>query len=145
MFEAPKRIIDRVFLHCSASEINQTGQELVDEIRRWHLARGFSDIGYHFVVDVEGTTLPGRSLEKTPAAQRGHNLRTIAICAHGLVFNDEWYHSAQAASLISLCGQIHQSYQGIIGFWPHNAVANKACPVFDVTRLLGLDRWRRMP
>ena len=75
----------------------------------------------------------------------GHNLKTIAICTHGLTFAETWPRGAQAAAVISLCGSINTALHGIVGYWPHNSVANKACPVWDVTELLGLDRWRRMP
>lgn len=144
LFEAPRRCINRVFLHCSASEAAVHNAELVRLIRGWHENRGFNDIGYHFVIDRQGAILAGRPLDKTPAAQKGNNMNTIAICVHGLRFDDPWPVTAQAASVISLCGQIHQAYRGIVAFWPHNAVSNKACPVFDVDKLLGLDRWRRM-
>ena len=145
MFQAPNRKVNRVFLHCSASEIDLTEDQLIREITQWHLKRGFSDIGYHYVVDKPGNVMRGRSLELTPAAQQGNNTATVAICAHGLRFSSNWYESSQADALRDLCSQINLAYSGVIAFWPHNAVSNKACPVFDVTKLLELDRWRRMP
>ena len=149
-FLAPKRNVRRVFLHCSAWDDPMAGWNLVAEIRRWHTdpkpkGNGWNDIGYHYVIDKEGVIMPGRSLETTPAAQLGNNRATIAICVHGLTFADTWPHGAQAAAVINLAGQINAALHGIVGWWPHNAVSNRACPVFDVTKLLGLDRWRRMP
>ena len=148
-FLAPKRNVRRVFLHCSAWDSAMAGQELVAEIRRWHTdpkpkGNGWNDIGYHFIIDGMGEVMPGRSLEKTPAAQRGNNLKTIAICTHGLTFPETWPRGAQAASVISLCGQINVAYHGVIAFHGHNEVSNKSCPVFPVPDLLGLDRWSRM-
>jgi hypothetical protein len=145
LFHAPRRIVRRIFLHCSASETHISGRDLVNVIDGWHRSRGFAEIGYHFVVDKEGIVLPARSLEKTPAAQKGNNTATIAICVHGLEFRDTWPHSAQASAVINLCGQINSAYRGIIAFWGHNEVSAKACPVFDYRTLLSLDRWRRMP
>jgi N-acetylmuramoyl-L-alanine amidase len=137
--------VNRVFLHCSASEAEFAGKDLVDLIDGWHLERGFDCIGYHFVIDKRGARLDGRSLEKTPAAQKGHNRMTIAICAHGLHFPPEWYKGKQARAILDLCQEINLAYSGLISYWPHNAVSNKACPVFDVEQLLNLDRFRRMP
>jgi hypothetical protein len=61
------RPVDRVFIHCSASDDEGLrGEDMVNEIRRWHLARNFSNIGYHVLIDREGKTLAGRTLELTP-------------------------------------------------------------------------------
>jgi len=56
-----------------------------DEIRRWHLARGFDDIGYHFVVTMEGAIEKGRSLSYQGAHTRakGKNRTGIGICLIG--------------------------------------------------------------
>lgn len=145
MFTAPRRQVSRVFIHCSANdETRYSGKRLVETVRKWHLARGFSDVGYHYLIDKGGAVLSGRSLEKVPAAQRGHNTGSIAICVHGLAFSDDWCESVQAEALRKLCLEIHHAYSGIVGFWPHNAVANKSCPVFDIEDVLDLDRWRRL-
>ncbi len=146
IFEKPERPVNRVFIHCSASDKEVEGQELVALITDWHLARKFSTIGYHYVGDKTGAILVGRDLEMIPAAQKGHNTGSIAICAHGHVFPENWTKSAQAGSLINLCASISREYEGLVSFWAHNEVnPNKTCPVFDHRALLGLDRWRRMP
>ncbi len=145
IFEQPKRRVTRVFLHCSAWDDPMVGKDLVAEIRRWHRERGWNDIGYHFVVDRLGEVMTGRDLEKTPAAQYGHNRGTIAICVHGLTFPDKWHLGAQAGAVVSLAGTINTAFHGIVGWWGHNEVSDKACPVFDHKALLQLDRWRRMP
>ena len=146
IFKAPERKVTQVFLHCSASDKEVQGEELVALITDWHLARSFSTIGYHFVLDKTGAILPGRDLETIPAAQKGHNTDTIAICAHGLVFEEHWPKSAQAGAVINLCAMISTAYDGLMSYWAHNEVnPQKTCPVFDHRALLGLDRWRRMP
>jgi hypothetical protein len=146
IFEAPERPVTRVFIHCSADDSDVEGHDLVELITGWHLARSFSTIGYHFILDKTGAILPGRDLELIPAAQKGNNTGTIAICAHGLVFPEHWTKSAQAGAVINLCAMISTAYAGLVAFWAHNEVnSNKTCPVFDHKALLGLDRWRRMP
>ena len=43
------RAIHKIIIHCTAT---REGDDIsVDTIRRWHLARGWSDIGYHYVID----------------------------------------------------------------------------------------------
>ena len=140
-FVKPIRDIDRVFLHCSASnDEGLRGQEMVDEIRRWHLARGFSNVGYHFLIDREGKVFTGRTLELNPAAQKGHNTGTIAIMVHGL--ESFTFESLKACRL--LCEDINEAYDGKISFHGHCEVSAKSCPVFDFKTLLKLDRFQRM-
>ena len=47
MFRRPRRAVTRVFIHCSASDHPEHSN--AETIRLWHLARGFADIGYHYV------------------------------------------------------------------------------------------------
>jgi len=141
MFEAPKRRVEKVFIHCSASDMALRDNTLVNEITHWHLDRGFNDIGYHFVIDKLGTLLTGRSLEKIPAAQKGHNTGSIAICVHG-------YASFTVTSrhrLRAFCAEINEAYFGRITFHGHCEVSPKACPIFNYRKLLSLDQWGRMP
>lgn len=141
-FTRPKRRVDRVFLHCSASDDTVLlGEHMVDEIRRWHKARGFSDVGYHFLIDKMGEVMAGRSLEKTPAAQKGHNTGTIAIMVHGL----EKFPPNMLEQCRLLCAEINEACEGRISFHGHKEVSSKECPVFDYRNLLQLDRFGRMP
>lgn len=140
---SPRRPIDRIFLHCSASDDPAlAGEKLVDEIRVWHRKRGFSDVGYQFLIDKEGVILPGRDLERIPAAQRGHNGHSIAVMVHGL---EEFPDNALSACG-RLCAAINRAFEGRVTFHGHCEVApHKTCPVFDYRGLLGLDRFGRMP
>ena len=131
-----------MFIHCSASDDEGLiGEEMVNEIRRWHLARGFSNIGYHFLIDREGKILQGRTLELKPATQKGHNTGTIAIMVHGL--SSFTFESLKACRL--LCEAINEEYKGKVSFHGHCEVSEKLCPVFDYGEALSLDRFSRMP
>jgi hypothetical protein len=143
-FKKPARPVDRVFIHCSASDDPRlAGEQLVAEIRAWHLARNFADIGYHFVIDKAGRIMAGRSLEKTPAAQEGHNAGSIAICVHGLAV--EKFTPEALDSLAFLCRRIDAAYGGAVTFHGHREVnPHKSCPVLDYRRVLGLDERGRM-
>ena len=141
MFNKPNRSVDRVFIHCSASD--NPDHDDVSVIRQWHLDRGWSDIGYHFFIRKDGTVQYGRNIERTPAAQKGHNTGSIAICCHGL---DEFkFTRDQFRSLFNLCDEIDSDYNQNITFHAHNEVnPNKTCPVFDVKQVLNLDDAGRM-
>ena len=62
MFTKPKRDIDRVFLHCSASSRPEHGD--IEIIRDWHKRRGWNDVGYHFFIPFGGELQVGRNIEK---------------------------------------------------------------------------------
>jgi len=136
-FVKPNRRVDRVFLHCSASDV--PAHDTVETIREWHLGRGFNDIGYHFFIHKNGDMSQGRDIEKTPAAQRGHNLRTIAICLHGL--REEKFTELQYKALKVLCLDIDKAYLKQVSFHGHCEVSSKACPVFDYKKILKLDKY----
>lgn len=136
-FRKPSRAVSRVFLHCSSSD--HLHHDDVAVIRDWHLKRGFDDVGYHFLITFDGRIQPGRDLEKSPAAQAGHNTGTIAICLSGGQNGQGGaFTRAQFDSLRDLCSQINAAYEGSVTFHGHQEVANRACPVFDYRRELGL-------
>ena len=137
MFTKPVRPVERVFLHCSANDRPEHAN--ITTIRRWHVARGFSDIGYHYVIDFEGRLLVGRSLERIPAAQQGHNSGSIAICVTGGQDGEKAFTQAQFDTLVRLCREINCAYHGEVSFHGHREVANKDCPAFDYQRILALD------
>lgn len=136
MFKKPIRSVQRVFLHCSASD-NPT-HDNVATMTAWHKARGFNTIGYHFFISKDGKVHIGRNIESTPAAQAGNNLATIAICLHGL--KKELFTQAQFNSLKQLVSEINKAYSGKVTFHGHREVAAKSCPVFDYKTVLGLDK-----
>ena len=65
----------------------------VEQIREWHRDRGFSDIGYHYVIRRDGTVEEGRPLSKDGAHVKGHNRDTVGICLVG-GRDDEGAHTA---------------------------------------------------
>lgn len=136
MFTKPDRAVDRVFLHCSASD--HAHHDNIATMRKWHVEdRGWSDVGYHFFIRKDGTVEDGRPLENTPAAQGGNNRGTIAICLHGLALEN--FTEAQYTAVAELCSSITAAYQGMITFHGHCEVSSKACPVFPYKAVLGLD------
>ncbi len=137
IFKKPQRRVDRVFLHCSASD--NASHDNVATIRRWHKARGFSDVGYHFFIHKNGKISKGRPIDKIPAAQHGNNTGTIAICLHGLKKGK--FTQAQFKAIQSLSQEINRAYFSNISFHGHKEVSAKACPVFDYKKVLKLDKY----
>jgi hypothetical protein len=58
--------------------------EKVAEVRRWHVQdRGWKDIGYHFLIDRDGTVAKGRPVEQVGAHTMDHNVGSIGISLFG--------------------------------------------------------------
>ena len=81
------RKVDYIVIHTAAADIDEVDVEV---IRKWHKARGWSDIGYHYVIMNDrhskyndGDVLKGRDEETIGAHALGINANSIGICCLG--------------------------------------------------------------
>jgi len=130
------REINKIIVHCSATREGENFE--VAEIRKWHLARGFSDIGYHFYIDLYGEIHKGRDINKIGAHCKGHNRNSIGICYCGGVEADgktpkDTRYDCQKESLIAVLRTLKAMYPNAV-IHSHNDFANKACPSFNATK-----------
>ena len=115
---------NKVILHVSATRDvgNYVDAEL---IRQWHLDRGWSDIGYHYVIKRDGTIENGRPTTKYGAHTLGQNRDSIGIC---LVGTKEFTYE-QIQSWKKLAKKMYQDYAIEDDQWyGHYTFANKDCP-----------------
>ena len=131
-----KRMINEIIVHCTATP---EGRECtVAEIRQWHRQRGFSDIGYHYVIHLDGTMEPGRDVDISGAHCLNHNAHSIGVVYVGGVAKDgktpkDTRTDEQKAALASLLMDLRKLYPTAT-IHGHRDFANKACPSFDATR-----------
>ena len=135
------RNITKIIIHCSATP--QGENFTVDQIRQMHLARGFSDIGYHWYIDANGDIFPGRDEKLAGAHCLGHNTVSIGVCycggcPHRSVTN--WENSGldtrtpeQKAALLKVIGDLRKRYPKAT-IHGHREFANKMCPCFDAKK-----------
>jgi len=127
------RKITEIIIHCSATP---EGKDFtVADIDAWHKQRGFTKIGYHYVVYRDGTYHAGRNIEEKGAHCLGHNSNSIGICYIGGVAKDgktpkDTRTEAQKKTLITLVKTMKAKYPGV-KIYGHRDFANKACPSFD--------------
>lgn len=136
---AGKRVITAIILHCTATPEGE--DYTVEQIRQMHLARGFSDIGYHFLIDREGKVHAGRPTAIAGAHCEGHNTRSIGVCYVGGCpkrTTPNWQNTgkdtrtaAQRAALEKLVKELLKLYPGAT-VHGHNEFAARACPSFNV-------------
>ncbi|QZE15262.1 N-acetylmuramoyl-L-alanine amidase [Halosquirtibacter laminarini] len=126
------RTIRKIILHCSDSDLSQ--HDNVETIRSWHLARGWKDIGYHFVITKEGRIRWGRALGMYGAHCSGNNKDSIGICLTGR----HHFSKAQFNSLRMLLIKLMRDYQlPKTKIYGHNHFNKyKSCPNFDVEEVL---------
>ena len=128
-------------VHCSATKPSMDiGAETINQ---WHLDRGWSGIGYHYVVRKDGTVELGRPIAKDPAGIKGHNSNAVAVCYVGGLAEDgssefDALPEVQYEALVALIKHIHAQIPNaeIVG---HSELAAKDCPCLDMDKLRAAD------
>lgn len=131
------RPINEIINHCTATPEGK--DYTVADIRAWHKARGWSDIGYHYVVYRDGRVMTGRPIGQIGAHVEGHNPGTIGISYVGGLSADgktakDTRTAAQRSSLLWLNEALASKHRGMKKISGHNQYAAKACPSFDVRK-----------
>ena len=129
------RRIQHIVVHCSATPEGRV--HTAADIRAWHKAKGWKDIGYHWVIRIDGTIEPGRPEPTVGAHVEGHNSYTIGVVYVGGVAKDslqpkDTRTAAQKAAMLNLLGDLKRRFPKaeILGHRDFPKVA-KACPSFD--------------
>lgn len=135
--------ITTVVIHCADTPNGRANT--IEDIDDWHRQRGFrrdlsiapkhqpqlTAVGYHFVIEVDGTIRLGRPLQETGAHVEGHNYNTIGIC---LVGRDQFTHEQWDALRTLVVSLAHPgnglTINRIRGHYQFNSA--KTCPNFDV-------------
>lgn len=142
-----KRLITYLVVHTSATPASaDIGAK---EIDRWHRAKGWLGIGYHFVIRRDGTVETGRPVDRVGAHVQGYNKNSIGICMVGGVDENGHdmgnYTPEQFVALFDLLTKLKADYptadiRGHRDFSPDlngdgKITSNewiKLCPCFDV-------------
>ena len=131
-----KRTIKELIVHCSATPEGKDYS--VNTIRQWHLQRGFSDIGYHYVIYRDGSIHIGRDESIIGAHCTGHNTNSIGVCYIGGCASDgktpkDTRTTEQKQSLVKLLKELKTKYPQA-SIHGHRDFSSKACPSFDATK-----------
>ena len=130
------RQINEIIIHCAAT---REGRDFtVEDITRWHKARGFATIGYHYVIYRDGSIHEGRPLEQIGAHCVGHNKHSIGICYIGGCASDgktpkDTRTPEQKEALLALLRRLKARFPNAT-IHGHRDFAAKACPSFDAFR-----------
>ena len=149
-----KQNIDAIVIHCTAT---RAGQDVhASDIDKWHKERGFSCIGYNYVIRLDGTIEQGRPLTMDGAhcntagmSGKTYNKHSIGIVYVGGLDRDgnpaDTRTVAQKAALVDLVYRLLDEYptiKEVIGHRDASPDKNgngkiernewiKQCPCFD--------------
>jgi len=133
------RIVNEIIVHCSATKPSQDVS--METIRGWHVNdNNWSDIGYHWVIERNGTIKAGRPEERSGAHCKDHNSQSIGVCVVGGINDagapDANFALPQYASLKLVIDDIRMRHT-ITKLSGHRDYSSKACPSFDVNAWYG--------
>jgi N-acetylmuramoyl-L-alanine amidase len=127
------RKINRIVIHCAATKECQDVK--TETVRQWHLDKGWSDIGYHYVIELDGSYGIGRDENTVGAHVKGINTNSIGICYIGGVDKEmnplDTRTLEQKESLEILIKHLMLKYPDA-ELCGHNEFSSKACPSFNV-------------
>ena len=136
-----KRKIDEIIIHCTATP---EGREYhAQDVKRWHREQGWADIGYHYVITLDGDCEVGRDADTAGAHCYGHNARTIGVVYVGglepmregvpvsKLKAKDTRTEQQKAELTSLLIDLRRLYPEAKIIGHRHYEKNKDCPSFD--------------
>ena len=123
------REINEIIIHCADTPNGKPFH--ASDIDAWHRERGWNEIGYHWVIVLDGAIEAGRHPDKIGSHAEGHNAHSYGICMIG----KDRFTKPQWDALELLVRRLHGEYPEarIIG---HRDVATngKTCPNFLPTK-----------
>ena len=122
------RKINKIIVHCSASDRPEHDNPHV--IREWHLSRGWSDSGYHYIITKNGSLSVSRPISIKGAHCYGQNSHSIGICCTGKESFSEFQFQTLKALCLNLCEIFSLHDADIYPHWFFNK--SKTCPVFGL-------------
>ena len=117
-----------IFVH-TAADARENGRRdtTAADIQRWHVARGWAQIGYHYVVRRDGTIENGRPETMQGAHVRGLNHCSLGICLsghHDYAPMTNKQKDALLDLLVRLCRKYRVSPSAVLGHREVNLLAN---------------------
>lgn len=131
-----RRTINSIIVHCTATPEGRV--ETVESIRRMHKAKGWADIGYHYLIGLNGERWNGRNVNLVGAHCEGYNANSIGVCYVGGCDKNmkakDTRTDKQKAALIALLKDLRKLYPKA-KIVSHRDLdrKGKACPSFDAT------------
>jgi len=132
---ADQTTIAMLVVHCSASPTTTTLEQIDD----WHKQRGFTRVGYHYVVQAGGVVRKGRRDTEVGAHVQGHNTGSLGICVTGSPAEGKPWSFDQEHQLYSLLADLCRAYNlnetHIRGHCELDPKGKPLCPGVDMNKV----------
>lgn len=127
------RPINTLIVHCADTPPNMDCG--AKEIDSWHKERGWTGIGYHYVIRRDGSIEYGREVSVPGAHVRGHNTDSIGVCLIGGKggFN---FTPLQMSALSTLMVTLKNVYPDAQVKGHRDLDPGKDCPTFDAAAVI---------
>lgn len=127
--------ITEIIVHCSDTKTSQDFS--VEDIRRWHVeGNGWSDIGYHYYIKLNGSIYSGRRIDIVGSHCYKHNRRSIGVCFEGGKFEngDKWSEpmAGQLKAFKKLRDGLNITLGKDLDVKGHYEYSSKSCPNFKI-------------
>jgi len=124
----PKWIIIHHTSGTATNPLADTSHHTLETLRHWHVkGRGWEDVGYHYVIEKDGSIRKGREENYHGAHTLGHNRDSIGVCLSGN-FDATLPTKEQENSLQSLLVRLTAKYGIPINkVVPHRKFTEKSC------------------
>lgn len=134
------RPLTEIIIHCTGTVPSTS--TTVEAVRNYHVKHnGWKDIGYHYLIYLDGSIHQGRPIDQAGAHCTNHNQNTIGICyVGGLDANKkpkDTRTEAQVLALRKLVNALKTTFPTIKRVSGHNQYSSKPCPCFDVRKEFG--------
>lgn len=121
-----------IIVHCTATKEGRN--YTVEDVDGWHKQKGWSCIGYHYLIYLDGSIHEGRPVEAVGAHCEGHNAISVGVCYVGGLSECgvacDTRTEAQRRALVTILKELKQKYPNA-RIYGHNNFAKKACPCFN--------------
>jgi N-acetyl-anhydromuramyl-L-alanine amidase AmpD len=97
-----------------------------EQVHQWHLSRGWSGVGYHFIVRKDGQIYRGRPENVIGAHATNYNSKSIGVCFEG-DFTEENMSKAQLEAGKELVSYLKEKYK-ISNIKAHRDLMATSCP-----------------
>lgn len=131
------RKINKIIIHCSESDNPE--HDDIEVIRKWHTSpspydpsKPWSDVGYHYFIQKDGTIQKGRDEDIVGAHCFGENQNSIGICLHGIDLFSEMQFRHLNNLICDISGR--HGIKEIGGHYQYDD--RKTCPNFDIPEFL---------
>lgn len=128
------RKLNEIIVHCTGTIPSES--TTVEAVRKYHMEHnGWKDIGYHYLIYLDGSIHAGRPIDVKGAHCKNHNEGTVGICyVGGMVAKNKAGDTRTSMQKIALRNLIHAlkiCFPTIKKVSGHRDYGNKDCPCFD--------------